>query len=181
MKRMTTRTPLLALLLLVAACGVNASNGLELTGPTAVARTDASQALPAPTGYVTDLAALLDDTELHALERELCAYEERTGREFALLTVPTTAPESIEDYSLRVARGWRLGKPGRDDGLLLVIAANDRCARIEVGLGLSPDPIPDELAEQVLQRDLLPALAEGRWAEGCRATLRALMAAADRS
>ena len=93
--------------------------------------------------------------------------------------MPSTGTETIEEFSLRVAREWRLGLKGLDNGLLIVVARDDREARIEVADGLTQGPIPDSVAREVMERHLLPAFAEGRWSQGLNAGIRALIAATD--
>ena len=109
----------------------------------------------------------------------LSDFEERTTNEFAVLTVPSTGAETIEEFSLRVAREWGVGKKGLDNGLLIVVARDDLTARIECADGLSQGRIPDSTAREVMERHLVPAFAEGRWAEGLISGLQALIAATD--
>ena len=156
---------------LTSACGSSvASSSVPL---------EAAKELPEPVGWVSDLAELLSPSERTELELFLCQFEARTGNEFAVLTVPSTGPEKIEEFSLRVARDWGMGKPGLDNGLLILVARDDRLARIEVGTGLSQGPIPDSVALEVMKCDMVPAFAEGRWADGLHAGLQALFAAAE--
>ena len=83
------------------------------------------------------LAALaLAAAETQPLVAKLAAWEQKTGNQLAVLVVPTTQPEPIEAYSIRVADAWKIGRKGQDNGALLVVAKNDRKIRIEVGYGL---------------------------------------------
>src|SRR3990172_11998317 len=102
----------------------------------AVSFARAEVAVPPLTARVTDLTGTLTPAQRDTLERELQAFESRKGSQIAVLIVPTTRPEAIEQYSLRVAETWKLGRKGVDDGVLLLVAKDDRELRIEVGYGL---------------------------------------------
>lgn len=134
--------------------------------------------LPAPHGHVTDMAGLLAPDERAAIERLLAEFRARTHHELAVLVVETTEPETIEEFSIRHARAWGLGREGVDDGLLVVVAEDDRTARIEVGIGLE-GRVSDELADRIMRDDFVPAFRQGRWAQGLEAGLRSLMDAAE--
>ena len=94
-----------------------------------------------------------------------------------MLTVPTTGGEPIESYALRVAERWKLGRQGADNGLLLVVAAQDRRARIEVGYGLE-GAVPDAIAKRVIDDVMVPRFRAGDFPGGLEAATQALMAAA---
>src|SRR5688572_18985911 len=96
----------------------------------------ADVAVPPLTTRVTDLTATLSAQQAAALEAKLAAFEQRKGSQLAVLLVPSTQPETVEQYAIRVAEQWKLGRKGVDDGVLLLIAKNDRKLRIEVGRGL---------------------------------------------
>lgn len=96
----------------------------------------AEVAIPLLKSHVTDLTATLSVSEVTQLEQKLAAFEKAKGSQVAVLIVPTTHPETIEQYALRVAETWKLGRQGIDDGILLLIAKNDRTLRIEVGYGV---------------------------------------------
>ena len=96
----------------------------------------ADVAIPALTGRVVDQTATLTPDQAAALEQKLKAFEDRKGTQIAVLIVPTTEPETIEQFSIRVAEAWKIGRKKIDDGALLVVAKNDRTLRIEVGYGL---------------------------------------------
>jgi len=107
-------------------------------------------AVPQFQAYVTDLAGLLQPPQRAALEQKLAAFARERGSEVALLILPTTQPETIEQYAIRVAEAWKPGRAQQDDGLLLVMARNDRTLRIEVGYGLE-GAIPDAIAKRVIE------------------------------
>ena len=114
---------------------------------------------------VTDLTGTLDAAARQALENRLGALEQAKGSQLAVLLVPTTQPETIEQYSLRVAETWRLGRKGVDDGVLLLVAKNDRSVRIEVGYGLE-GAISDAVAKRVIEDIMVPRFRAGEFAAG---------------
>ena len=91
--------------------------------------TPADVAIPVLKARVTDLTATLTPDQAAALESKLAAFEQRKGSQLAVLLVPTTQPETVEQYGIRVAEQWKLGRKGVDDGVLLLIAKNDRKLR----------------------------------------------------
>src|SRR5438034_9206382 len=92
--------------------------------------------VPYLTGRVVDNAEILSAPTRQKLESTLKAHEELTGNQVAILTVPTLDGESVEEFATRVSDTWKLGKKGKDNGVLLIVAAKDRRMRIEVGYGL---------------------------------------------
>ncbi len=124
------------------------------------ALTAAQPAPPSPTGPVTDRTGSLSHAEQDHLRRTLRALETRQGAQIAILILQSTAPEDVAAYALRVAEGWRLGRKGRDDGVLILVATEDRAVRIEVGYGLE-GAIPDVEARRVIDETMLPRLREG--------------------
>jgi uncharacterized protein len=125
----------------------------------------AQQPIPALTGRVVDLTATLDAAERDALERKLAALEAREGSQVVVLMVPTTAPEAIEAYSLRVAEAWQIGRGKVEDGIVLVVAKDDRRLRLEVGYGLE-GAVPDALAKRIISERIAPRFYEGDFAAG---------------
>ncbi len=134
--------------------------------------------VPKLTQRVEDKANVLQPQQRAQLEEKLAAYEQRTGHQFAVLTVPSLDGDPIEDFSIRVAEAWRLGDKSRDDGLLLVLALQERRVRIEVGYGLE-GVVTDAVAGRVIADDMTPLFRSGNYAEGLAAGLTRLMAAAD--
>jgi uncharacterized protein len=96
----------------------------------------AEVALPPLTHRVTDLTGTLDAQQAQTLEARLAEFEAKKGSQLALLIVPTTQPETIEQFGIRVVQAWKLGRKSVDDGALLLVAKDDRALRIEVGYGL---------------------------------------------
>jgi uncharacterized protein len=114
---------------------------------------------------VNDLANVLAPDQARALELKLETHEQATGQQFVLLTVPSLEGDPIEDFSIRVVEQWKLGQKKVDDGLLMIVAPNDRKLRIEVGYGLEGQ-VPDAFAAAVIREVLTPAFRRGAYAEG---------------
>jgi uncharacterized protein len=117
---------------------------------------------------VTDLTATLSQDQRAALEQKLAALEARKGSQVAVLLVPTTQPETVEQYAIRVFEQWKLGRKGMDDGVLLLVAKDDRRLRIEVGYGLE-GAIPDAIARRVVDEDIVPLFKQGNFYGGISA------------
>lgn len=113
------------------------------------------QAIPALTAHVTDLTSTLDATQKQTLEDQLTALEKTKGSQVGVLMVPTTNPEDIAAYGIRVADAWKLGRKGSDDGVILIVAKDDHRVRIEVGRGLE-GAIPDAAAARVIREYIAP-------------------------
>jgi uncharacterized protein len=105
---------------------------------------------------VTDLTGTLTADQAAALDAKLRAFAQSKGSQVAVLIVPTTQPEVIEQYSIRVVEAWKLGREKFDDGALLLVALNDRKVRIEVGHGLE-GALPDATANRIIDEAILPA------------------------
>ena len=117
---------------------------------------------------VTDLTTTLDASQRQQLEQRLADFEAARGSQVAILIVPTTAPEDIEAFSLRVAEQWRLGRKGIDDGALLVVALGDRAVRLEVGYGLE-GVVPDAIAKRIVSDVITPYFRQGDYFGGLQA------------
>lgn len=126
--------------------------------PVAVAAEEV--AVPALTARVTDLTGTLTAEQKSTLEARLHALETQKGSQLAVLLVPTTQPETIEQYSIRVVDQWKLGRKKVDDGVLLLIAKDDRKLRIEVGYGLE-GALPDVIAKRIIAEDITPHFKQG--------------------
>ena len=125
-------------------------------------------AIPPLTGRVTDQTATLTAAQKATLEQTLQAFEARKGSQIALLIVPTTAPETIEQYSLRVAEQWKLGRKKVDDGAVLVVAKNDRALRLEVGYGLE-GALNDATSKRIISEIITPRFKQGDFYGGITA------------
>lgn len=121
-----------------------------------------------PVARVSDQTATLSGADIAALERTLQDFEQRKGSQIAVLVVPTTAPETVEQYALRVAETWKLGRKGVDDGALLLVAKDDRALRIEVGYGLE-GALTDITAKRIVSDVIVPYFRQGDFAGGIRA------------
>ena len=115
----------------------------------------AQMAVPPLVGHVTDQTGTLTAAQKASLEQTLTAFEARKGSQLAVLIVASTAPEEIEQYALRVAEQWKLGRKKVDDGAILVIAKNDRAVRIEVGSGLE-GALTDLTSKRIIDETILP-------------------------
>ena len=129
--------------------------------------------VPVLKSRVTDLTGTLDAASRQSLETRLAQLEQAKGAQLAVLLVPTTQPETIEQFSLRVAETWKLGRKGVDDGVLLLVAKNDRTLRIEVGYGLE-GAIPDAVAKRVIAEAITPRFKQGDFPGGIQAGVDAL-------
>jgi uncharacterized protein len=143
-----------------------------------VAPAQAEVPVPALKARVTDLTGTLSAGQVGALEQRLAAFEAKKGSQIAVLMLPTTQPESIEQYSLRVAEAWKIGRKGTDDGLVLVVAKDDRRLRIEVGYGLE-GAIPDAMAKRVISEAITPKFKAGDFYGGVSAGVEQLIRLVD--
>jgi uncharacterized protein len=114
---------------------------------------------------VTDLTRTLTPDQRATLESRLAALEARKGAQIAVLIVPTTQPETIEQYARRVLDEWKLGRKGVDDGALLLVAKDDRALRIETQYGLE-GVLPDAIAKRIIEEDIVPRFRQGDFAGG---------------
>ncbi len=119
-------------------------------------------------GRVTDQAATLTDHQKSSLEQTLRSFEARKGSQVAVLIVPSTAPETIEQYALRVAEQWKPGRKNVDDGALLVVAKDDRTLRIEVGYGLE-GALTDAACKRIISEIIVPRFRQGDYYGGIAA------------
>lgn len=136
------------------------------------------QSVPELKTRVTDLADILTPEEERMLSKQLAALEERKGSQVAILTVETTRPESIEQYSIRVVDQWKVGRDDVDDGVLLLIAKQDRELRIEVGYGLE-GAIPDAYAKRIISRIIVPHFRDGDYYLGVEEGVEAIIGLID--
>ena len=140
-------------------------------GPAALQPTAAQgglQPIPAYDSPVVDTAALLQPDERARLVARLMDLQTRKGSQVAVLIVPTTQPEEIEQYSIRVADAWKTGRKGVDDGAILLIAQQDRRMRIEVGRGLE-GALTDLVSNRVIDETIRPAFRAGEFGAGIEA------------
>lgn len=127
-----------------------------------------------PTGPVTDLAQVLLTLDAERIARSLRSYQQETGHQIAVLTTPSLGGESIEVYSLRIAKAWGLGQKGVDNGILIVLAPKDRRVRIELGRGFERY-ITNARAAEIVAQDMLPFFKERDYAQGLEHGIQKLM------
>lgn len=144
--------------------------GLFLLAATCLAGAQELQLVPALTARVTDLTGSLSADERGRLEAKLATVESQKGAQIAVLLVPTVKPEAIEQYSLRVAEAWKLGRKGVDDSVLLLIAKQDKKLRIEVGYGLE-GALNDATAKRIISETITPRFKQGDFYGGIDAGL----------
>jgi uncharacterized protein len=125
-------------------------------------------AVPPLKALVTDLTGTLNPSEVTQLDAKLKAFETEKGSQIAVLIVPTTQPEDIAQYSIRVVEQWKIGRKKQGDGVLILVAKDDRKMRIEVGRGLE-GAIPDLYAKRIISEDIAPHFKQNDMAGGLNA------------
>src|SRR3989475_12537380 len=131
-------------------------------------------AVPPLKAHVTDLTATLSGPQIQDLESRLAGFERGKGSQIAVLMLPSTQPETIEAYSIRLAEAWKIGRARVDDGVILVVAKDDRKLRVEVGRGLE-GAIPDAVAQRVVSDAVAPHFRTSDFYGGIAAGTEALM------
>jgi uncharacterized protein len=144
--------------------------GLFLLSGAGLAGAEDLQPIPQLTAPVTDLSGTLSADQRGQLIAKLAAFEAQKGAQIAVLLVPTVKPEAIEQYSIRVAEAWKLGRKGVDDGVLLLIAKQDKKLRIEVGYGLE-GALNDATAKRIISETITPRFKQGDFYGGIDAGL----------
>jgi len=134
----------------------------------------AQVAVPELSRRVTDLTATLSAGQVAALENRLAEFEARRGSQIAILIIPTVQPEDIAQFGIRVADQWKIGRKKIDDGVILIVAKNDRKLRIEVGYGLE-GVIPDAIAKRVIAETITPYFKAGDFHGGIEAGMEQLI------
>lgn len=148
---------------------------LSLCGMLAAA---ADVAVPPLTGRVVDQTATLSAADVSDLEQKLKSFEDRKGSQIAVLMIPTTAPEAIEQFAIRVVEQWKLGRKKVDDGALLLIAKDDRKLRIEVGYGLE-GALNDATAKRIIDEIITPRFKAGDFVGGINAGVDRMISVID--
>ena len=137
------------------ACAQEPNTALQEDGPVAPLEL---------TGRVVDAADILDPVAEARLDELSRSLESDTGAQFVIATTPSLESRTIEEYGLALGRGWGLGSADRNDGLILLLAPNDRMVRIEVGLGLET-PLPDVFCAETIE-PMIPFFEDELYAEG---------------
>lgn len=135
----------------------------------------ADVAVPPLKSRVTDLTRTLSAGSIARIEQQLAAFEAEKGAQIAVLMVSTVQPETIEQYAVRAFEQWQLGRKGIDDGVLLVIAKDDRKLRIEVGYGLE-GVLSDAMSKRIISDDIVPHLKRGDFDAGISAGVSRILA-----
>lgn len=129
--------------------------------------------VPPLRGRVNDLAGMMDEHTASQLEEGLGRFEEQAHHQIAVLTIPSLNGESLEDFSIRVAESWKIGHKGLDNGVILIVARDDRKIRVEVGYGLE-GVLPDAIANRIVQEVIVPRFREQDFAGGITDGLTAI-------
>jgi uncharacterized protein len=148
--------------------------GLVVFGLIAPCTSYAQIAVPPLKGHVTDQTGTLTQEQKSTLEHRLAAFEAQKGTQLAVLMVPTTGPEAIEQYALRVAEQWKLGRKNIDDGVVLLVVKDDRTVRIEVGYGLE-GVLSDIISKRIISETILPRFKLGDFFGGVQAGTEQIM------
>jgi uncharacterized protein len=130
--------------------------------------------IPELSRRVTDLTSTLSAEQVTALENKLAAFEVKKGSQIAVLIVPTTQPKDIAEFGIEVADLWQIGRKGVDDGVILIVAKDERKLRLEVGYGLE-GVIPDAIAKRIIAETITPYFKGGDYAGGIDAGVNQLM------
>lgn len=135
-------------------------------------------AIPALKARVTDLTATLPASQISELETQLAAFEAKKGSQIVVLILPTTQPETIEQFGIRLLDAWKIGRKKIDDGAILIIAKDDRRLRIEVGYGLE-GALNDATAKRIISETITPKFKAGDLPGGITAGVEAIIAVVD--
>jgi uncharacterized protein len=138
----------------------------------------AQVAIPPFAGHVTDQTGTLTPAQQASLEQTLGAFEARKGSQLAVLMVPSSAPEDIEPFALRVAEQWKLGRKKVDDGAILVVAKNDHTVRIEVGYGLE-GALNDATSKRIIEEIITPRFKQQDFSGGIAAGVEQMIRVVD--
>ncbi len=145
---------------------VRLAGGLGLLLAALLVRADV--AIPKLSQQVTDMTGTLSGEAVTRLETKLAALQSKKGSQIAVLIVATTQPEEIEQFGIRVAEAWKIGRKGVDDGAILIVAKDDRRVRIEVGYGLE-GALPDAIASRIVAETITPRFKQGDYDGGVEA------------
>src|SRR5450755_2418344 len=165
---MTTARALTRLTCLAAAAAVAAAMVSVAGAVTWDANKDGLRPIPALTSHVTDVTNTLSASERQTLDSKLSAWETRTTNQLAVLVVPTTAPETIDDYGIRVADAWKIGQKGDDNGAIFIVAKDDKRMRIEVGYGFE-GVLTDVTSRRIIGETIAPYFKQGQFGAGINA------------
>jgi uncharacterized protein len=129
-----------------------------------------------PTGFINDFAKVLSPSVVQQLESELIQLQKETSTEISVVTVPTIGDDYIENYSIQLAEEWGIGSEKHRNGILLLLATQDRKLRIEVGYGLE-GALPDSVADRIIRNEMVPQLKAGSFDGAVQAGVSKIIAA----
>lgn len=127
-----------------------------------------------PQGFVSDYAKVISSTAVSSIENQLQSLKNLTGVEVAVVTIPSLQNETIETYAEKLFREWGIGTKGKDNGLLILVAPNDRMVKIEVGYGLE-GVIPDSIADGIIRKEMLPQFKLGDYSMGISSAVNVIV------
>lgn len=133
-----------------------------------------------PTGFVNDFAGVLSASDKQSIESELVSLRQSTSAQVVVATVPSLGDETIESYAVDLFQEWGIGEKGKDNGLLILVAPNDREARIEVGYGLEGD-VTDLQAGNIIRDVMIPAFKKNDYAAGIKGSVDAVSGLVEKS
>ena len=132
-------------------------------------------AIPKLTNRIVDLTNSLDSVQIADIESDLARLENEKGSQIFVLILPSTAPEDIAQFGIRLAEEWQAGRKKIDDGVILIVAKDDRALRIEVGKGLE-GAIPDAVSKRIIEEQILPQFRNGNFYDGIKLGVQSLIA-----
>jgi uncharacterized protein len=162
-----------AMALALVACSDGQASNAANSNQTSIAHSATASELPL-TGRVTDAADILNDSQEAALTRRLQLLELKTGHQMVVVTVPSLGGEDVAKYTLRLANRWGIGRKTFNDGVVLLLAPNERKVRIEVGLGLERT-LPDSLCSAIMEKVMMPKFRIGDLPGGIDAGVTSLI------
>jgi uncharacterized protein len=130
---------------------------------------------PTPVGFVNDFARVIDPATKASLEARIDELKQKTGSEIAVVTVPSVKPETPFDYAMHIAEAWKPGAPGKDNGVVFLVAVEDRGLFIVTGYGIG-GALPDGLVGEIRDREIVPRFKAGDMAGGIRAGVERMAA-----
>jgi uncharacterized protein len=140
-----------------------------------VVLTSFGQDLPAITNrLVNDYTGTLQASQVQQLESKLVAFDDTTSTQIAVVILPTTGDYDIADFGVRLAQKWGIGNKGKDNGILLLVALNDRAVTIQTGYGVE-GAVPDAIAYRIIQNEIKPAFRQGDYYSGIDQAVNALI------
>lgn len=164
----------LLMLALATACSDGPAGNLSVQDSRSTQSQASSQPAVVLTGYVTDAAGIIDATQAEALSKRLHALEQATGHRMVIVTVRSLDGQDIAAFTTALANAWGIGRAEHDDGVVLLVAPNERKVRIAVGYGLEKT-LPDALCGHIIEEQMLPRFRQGNLATGIEAGATALI------